>query len=152
MLRFVWASIFLVAIALGANAGERVSATNFYVVKQERFSAGFEVYWTEDNIGSFTVHEGPIDSGFARCVGSGFGSQTTVTGDGICIYGENEDTFTMKWEIIDPGVNRWKIVSGSGKYLGMTGNGTTKTRVDASKLKLPHRVSGWEGEVDVPSK
>ena len=84
----------------GAFAGERVSATNFYVVKQERFNVGGgEVFWTEDNVGSFTVSKGPIDPGFARCVGSGFGGPAGVSGDGICIYGEGADTFTMKWQI-----------------------------------------------------
>ena len=70
MRRILLAAAILIAPQV-AMAGERVSATNFYVVKQERFNAGHQVFWTEDNVGSFTVSEGPIDPGFARCVGSG---------------------------------------------------------------------------------
>lgn len=146
--------LIVTAIIVPASvfAGERVSATNFYVVKQERFSAGDEVFWTEDNVGSFTVSEGPIDPGFARCVGAGFGGPGGVRGGGICIYGEGADTFTMKWKVEGPGVNSWHIVSSTGKYAGMTGKGTTKTRVDSKFLKLPHRVSDWEGEIELLSK
>jgi len=133
-------------------AGERVSATNFYVVKQEQFNAGDETFWIEDNVGSYTVSEGPIDPGFARCVGSGFGGPGGVRGGGICVYGEDADTFTMKWKVEGFGVNSWSIVAAAGKYAGMSGKGTTKTRVESKFLKLPHRVSDWEGEIELPGR
>ena len=133
-------------------AGERVSATNFYVVKQETFSAGIETFWTEDNIGTFTVSEGPIDPGFARCVGSGFGGPDGIRGGGICVYGEGGDTFTMEWKVEGFGVNSWRIVTSTGKYKGMSGKGTTKTRVKSKFLKLAHRVSDWEGEIKLPGR
>ena len=132
------------------TAGERVSVTNFYVVNSEEIPAGVDVFWKEDNFGSYTVHEGPINSGFVRCVGSGFGGPGGVTGGGICVFGENEDTFTMKWEVVGFGVNTWRIVSSTGKYSGVTGTGTTKTRVASKFLKLPHRISDWEGEISLP--
>ena len=140
------------SMAFSANAGERVSATNFYVVKQEQFSTGNgNVFWSEDNVGTFTVEEGPIDPGFARCIGSGFGGPGGVEGDGICIYGEGDDTFTMKWEIVAFGSNTWKILTATGKYVGMTGHGTSKTRMESKFLKLTHRISDWEGEVTLPA-
>ena len=143
----------VLSMASSAIAGERVSATNFYVVKQEQIPAGNgSVFWTEDNVGTFTVKEGPIDPGFARCIGSGFGGPGGVEGDGICVYGEGEDTFTMKWKIVGVGSNEWKIVTATGKYAGMTGSGTTKTRVDAKFLKLAHRISDWEGEINLPNQ
>ena len=46
------------------TAAEKVSATNFYVVNQEQISAGEDVFWKEDNYGTYTVDEGPIDPGF----------------------------------------------------------------------------------------
>ena len=141
-----------IMVPTGLAAGERVSATNFYVVKQEQFNAGTEVFWAEDNIGSFTVSEGPIDPRFARCVGSGFGGPGGVQGDGICVYGEGDDTFTMKWKIESFGHNTWQIVHGTGKYAGMSGQGTTKTRVESKFLKLSHRVSDWEGEIELPGR
>lgn len=132
------------------SASEHVSATNFYVVKQELIEAGDDVFWTEDNGGTFTVHEGPIESGFARCVGAGFGGPGGVTGGGVCVYGNGEDTFTMRWQVASPGFNTWHIVSSTGKYAGMTGQGTTHTRTNSKFLKMPHRISDWEGEIELP--
>ena len=134
-------------------AGERVSATNYYVLDQESFDVGHDsVFWAEDNAGYFTVNEGPIDSGFARCIGSGFGGASSVRGEGICIYGQDADTFTMTWKIESFGVNSWEIVKGTEKYEGMTGKGTAKTRVTSQYLKLTHRISDWEGEIELPNR
>jgi len=132
------------------TAAEKVSATNYYVVKQEQIPAGEDVFWKEDNYGTYTVDEGPIDPGFVRCVGSGFGGPSGVNGSGVCVYGENEDTFTMRWEVVSFGFNKWHIVSSTGKYSGMTGTGTTKTRVASEYLAFPHRISDWEGELTLP--
>lgn len=134
--------LFALVVPTGLLAGERVSATNYYVVNQELFEAGNSVwFWTEDNVGSFTVNEGPLESGFSRRVGSGFSgpSGAGVTGEGICIYGEGEDTFTMTWKVESFGKNNWIIVEGTGKYFGISGNGTTKTRV-ASNFSNSHTV------------
>ncbi|MCU9838224.1 hypothetical protein OEZ49_10645 [Ruegeria sp. WL0004] len=133
-------------------ASEKVSATNFYVVKQEQIPAGENVFWKEDNYGTYTIHEGSIDAGFVRCVGSGFGGPGGITGGGVCVYGAHEDTFTMRWEVVSFGFNKWQIVSATGKYSGMTGSGTTRTRVASQFMALPHRISDWEGEVNLPTK
>lgn len=133
-------------------ASEKVSATNFYVVKQEQIPAGENVFWTEDNYGTYTIHEGSIDAGFVRCVGAGFGGPGGITGGGVCVYGADEDTFTMRWEVVSLGFNKWRIVSATGKYSGMTGSGTTRTRVASQFMALPHRISDWEGEVNFPAK
>lgn len=132
------------------SAGEKVSVTNSYVVNYEEIEAGSEVFWKEDNSGTFTVHKGPIESGFVRCVGSGFGGPRGVSGEGVCIYGEAEDTFTMRWKVVSFGFNKWQIVASTGKYSGMTGSGYTETHLVSNFLKIPHRVSDWEGEIEVP--
>ena len=150
MLRSMLISAVLVAPQC-LTAEEKVSVTNYYVVNQERIPAGEDVFWKEDNYGTYTVNEGPIDSGFVRCVGSGFGGPSGVSGGGVCVYGEDEDTFTMRWEVVAFGFNEWRIVSSTGKYSGMTGNGTTNTRVASKFLALPHRISDWEGEVSLTS-
>jgi len=125
MLRSMLISAVLIAPHCLA-AAEKVSITNFYVVNQEQIPAGEDVFWKEDNYGTYTVEEGPIDPGFVRCVGSGFGEPSGVSGGGVCVYGEEADTFTMRWEVVSFGVNNWRIVSSTGKYSGMTGSGTTK--------------------------
>jgi len=145
-------AVMAIIVPASALAGERVSATNHYVVRQERINAGDEVFWTEDNVGSFTVNEGPIEPGFARCVGSGFGGGGGVQGGGVCVYGDGADTFTMKWKVEGLGFNSWRIVAGTGKYAGMSGQGTTRTRVDSKFVQLPQRVSDWEGEIELPGR
>ncbi len=149
MFRIALATIFLL-VPHGLVAGERVSATNFYILNQEEFDAGEGIFWIQDNVGTFTVKEGPIAPGYVRCVGSGFGGPGGVTGEGVCVYGESLDTFTMKWKVERFGENSWHIVEATGKYAGMTGRGTTKTRVQAKFLKLRHRVSDWFGEIELP--
>ena len=151
MLRSLLVSVVLFA-PQSLTAAEKVSVTNYYVVNLEEVPAGEDVFWKEDNYGTYTVDEGPIDSGFVRCVGSGFGGPSGVSGGGVCVYGQEEDTFTMRWEVVAFGVNNWRIVSSTGKYSGMTGSGTTKTRVASKFLALPHRISDWEGEVAFPAR
>lgn len=145
MFRFVLVAVLLL-VPHGLVAGERVSATNYYVLNQEDFNVGGDTFWMQDNVGTFTVSEGPIEAGFVRCVGSGFG----LRGGGICIYGKSLDTFTMKWDIVGFGENKWHIIDATGKYAGMRGRGTTKTRLKSKFLKLRHRVSDWVGEIELP--
>lgn len=57
----------------------------------------------------------------------------------------------MTWKVDSFGKNSWIIVEGTGKYRGISGNGTTKTRIASEFLKLPHRVSDWEGEIELPN-
>lgn len=133
-------------------AGEKVAVTNFYVVNYEEIDAGADVFWIADNSGTYTVSKGPIEPGFVRCVGSGFGGPGGVNGGGVCVYGDEEDTFTMRWQVVRPGFNKWQIVSSTGKYYGMTGAGTTSTRTSSKFLKLKHRISDWEGEVELPKR
>lgn len=146
----LFAAVFILPQCL--TAAEKVSVTNYYVVNQEQIPAGEDVFWKEDNFGTYTVHDGPIDSGFVRCVGSGFGGPSGINGGGVCVYGEDQDTFTMRWEAVGFGVNNWRIVSSTGKYSGVTGTGTTKTRVASKYLALPHRISDWEGELIMPAR
>ncbi len=151
MIRFAL-PVAVLLIPQVTSASERVSATNSYVVNQNQIAAGPDVFWQEDNSGTFTVSEGPIDPGFVRCVGSGFGGPGGVTGGGVCVYGQDEDTFTMRWKVVSFGTNSWQIVASTGKYAGMVGEGTTTTRINSKFLKLLHRISDWEGEIDFPGR
>ena len=63
--------IWLIALAPAcAFAGERIAGTNSYVLNQEEFSAGAAVYWMQDNQGTYSVTEGPLEPGFVRCIGA----------------------------------------------------------------------------------
>jgi len=140
--------IVLLLVPHSLVAGDRVSATNFYVLNQEDINVGGVVFWQQDNAGTFKVSEGAIEAGFVRCLGSGF----DFDGGGICIYGTGPDTFTMRWKVTGFGMNRWHIIDATGKYAGMRGHGTTKTRVKSKFLKLKHRVSDWVGEIELPER
>ena len=56
----------------------------------------------------------------------------------------------MRWEVVAFGVNNWRIVSSTGKYSGMTGSGTTKTRVASKFLALPHRILTGKARLPCP--
>lgn len=143
---------FLVILCLPfcAAAGERVAGTNSYVIHQQNWHAGDMTYWRLDNAGTFDVSAGPLTPGFVRCIGAGFGSARGVTGEGICIFGKDDDTFTWHWEAHRDGPNTWEVIDATGKYRGMTGSGRAITRVESEKLKIQHRVTDWEGEIDLP--
>ena len=147
------AMFFLILLVPGlAISGERISGTNTYVIHQDTWNMPNLTYWRQDNIGTFSVKEGPLDPGFVRCIGAGFGGPTGVSGGGICIFGSGDDTFTWSWERHKSGPNTWKVVDATGKYSGMTGKGTSRTRADSQHLKMPQRISDWTGEIEMPKK
>lgn len=133
-------------------AGERVELNNIYPLNQEFIQLSDSVYYTQDNSGFFEVVEGPFQEGPARCIGAGFGFEDgTNSIKGVCIFGEGEDTFTMKWVAGEKGdANTWNIVGGTGKFEGMTGEGIATTGVDIMYKAMPMRQSHIVGTVDIP--
>ncbi len=147
--------IFAVACVLAtgaATAQERIEINNVYPINQEYFQLPEGVYYTQDNRGYFEVIEGPLDEGPARCVGGGFGTQDgTNTIEGVCVFGEGEDTFTMRWKAGNQGAaNTWTIVAGTGKFDGMTGEGIATTGVEIMYKAMPLRQSHIVGSVTIP--
>lgn len=144
-------TLILLALAPGlAAAGERISGVNSYVQNLESWHAGDLTYWRQDNNGVYEVKEGPLDPGFVRCIGAGFSGPTGVKGEGICIFGEDNDTFTWSWRTHPGGPNTWKVIDATGKYKGMTGSGVSRSRVASEFQALQHRVTDWEGEIELP--
>lgn len=144
-------SLFILSLLpCAAIAGERVAGTNSYVLKQDTWQLNTGTYWRQENNGTFDVTEGPIDSGFVQCIGAGFGSANGPNGTGICVFGFGEDTFTWSWKTNGVSPNTWLVVGATGKYQGMTGHGTARTRVESKHRAMIHRVTDWEGEVTLP--
>lgn len=135
-----------------AFAEERIEINNIYPLNQEYFQLSDSVYYMQDNRGYFEVVEGPIEEGPARCVGGGFGSQNGENSiQGVCVFREAEDTFTMRWKAGEQGkANTWTIVAGKGKYDGMTGEGTATTGVEIMYKAMPLRRSHIMGTVNIP--
>ena len=123
-----------------------------YLYFQENFDLGDRIFHTTDNRGGFEVVEGPAVDGPARCLGSGFGFQDgTNTISGICIFGEGGDTFTMQWKAGERGeANTWEIITGSGRYDGMTGSGIATTDIVSMFQALPLRRTHIVGMVELP--
>ena len=149
---------FLVSILamLGTAAiaeEQRIEINNIYPLSQENFDLGDHIFHIADNKGGFEVVEGPVDDGPARCVGSGFGYQDgTNSITGICIFGEREDTFTMRWKAGEKGAaNTWDIVSGTGRYIGINGSGVATTDIVAVFQALPLRQTHIVGTVEIPN-
>ena len=135
-----------------AFAEERIEINNIYPLNQEYFQLSDSVYYMQDNRGYFEVVEGPIEEGPARCVGGGFGSQNGENSiQGVCVFGEAEDTFTMRWKAGERGeANTWTIVGGTGRFDGMTGEGIATTGVEIMYKAMPMRQSHVVGTVDIP--
>ena len=136
----------------GAAAEERLELNNIYPLTQEYFQLAESVFFTQDNRGFFEVVDGPFEAGPARCIGSGFGyrdGRNTISG--ICIFGEDADTFTMAWEAGEQGAaNEWKIVGATGRYEGMTGSGIATTDTEIMYKAMPLRQTHIVGTVDIP--
>lgn len=137
-----------------ALGGERIEINNIYPLNQEYFQLPDSVYYTQDNKGYFEVVEGPVDDGPARCVGAGFGSRDGENSiEGVCVFGEADDTFTMLWKAGERGAaNTWSIVQGTGKYQGMTGEGIATTSVEVMFKAMPLRQSRITGTVNIPGQ
>ena len=135
-----------------ALAADRIEINNIYPLNQEFFQLSDSVYYMQDNRGHFEVVEGPLEEGPARCVGGGFGSQNGENSiQGVCVFGEGEDTFTMRWKAGEQGAaNTWTIVGGTGRFDGMTGDGIATTGVEIMYKAMPMRQSHIVGTVNVP--
>tara|TARA_R110002051_G_scaffold137753_2_gene210248 strand:+ start:3051 stop:3518 length:468 start_codon:yes stop_codon:yes gene_type:complete len=136
-----------------AFAGERIVINNIYPLNQEYFQLSDSVYFMQDNQGYFEVIEGPMEEGPARCVGGGFGLQNGENSiQGVCVFGEAEDTFTMRWKAGEQGAaNTWTIAGGTGKFDGMTGEGIATTGVEIMYKAMPMRQSRIVGTVNIPN-
>ena len=135
-----------------AFAEERIEINNIYPLNQEYFQLSDSVYFMQDNRGYFEVVEGPLEEGPARCVGGGFGAQNGENSiQGVCVFGEGKDTFTMRWKAGEQGkANTWSIVGGTGKFDGMTGQGIATTGAEIMYKAMPLRQSHITGTVNIP--
>lgn len=143
------ATALVTCLTTQASAQQRIEINNIYPMSGTYYQLADRIFFTQDNKGQFEVVEGPIQDGPARCIGSGFGFQDgTSTIQGICIFGEGEDTFTMDWFAGEQGAaNTWNIVQGTGKYEGMTGNGIATTGVEVMYRAMPFRETHIIGTV-----
>ncbi|MAM63052.1 hypothetical protein [Maritimibacter sp. UBA3975] len=142
-------------VPCAASAGERIAGTNSYIVKEDRWPIDYGTYWRQDNGGTFSVTEGPLEDGFVQCIGAGFGTAGGSRGEGICVFttgdfAQSIDTFTWEWTIVSTAQNAWKVIGATGKYAGMRGSGTARTRIGSEFRAKRFRITDWEGEIEMP--
>lgn len=143
------AALLGLAVSSAAQAEEDIELNNIYPTNSELFMLSDRAFYTQDNKGHFEVVKGPFEEGPARCIGSGFVLKDGVTDvEGICIFGEADNSFTMKWEAGAQGAaNAWTIVSGTGRYEGMTGAGIATSGVEILYRAMPMRQTHIIGKV-----
>jgi hypothetical protein len=144
--------VFLLPLLVSTTvcAEERIAGSNAYILNEQRWPAGTGVFWMQDNQGMFNVTEGSLKPGPVRCVGSGFSDHTGTKGEGICVFGWAEDTFTWAWQAHPDGPNTWQVVGATGIYKGMTGSGKAFTKIDHLYRAIPHRETAWSGVIEMP--
>src|ERR1035438_2296703 len=97
------ATAVLVLLAAPACAGEKIAGTNTYVTTERSWSTSdASGYYMYDSTGKYAAREGPVSSGQVECHGAGFWTPEEIKGDGICIFGEAPDRWTVTF-IMEPG-------------------------------------------------
>ncbi|MEP1208437.1 MAG: hypothetical protein ABJM29_10615 [Rhizobiaceae bacterium] len=138
-------AILLAVAPMSAQAGEVFKATNTYVTETQAWPVDQKSgYWMVAFKGISQVTEGPVDTMGVECHGAGFWGDDGLKGNGICVHGEGDDKFTLRFET-QPTGNSWTILSGTGKYKALTGAGTAVTEA----LPGNRRISKLVGEVTI---
>ncbi|MBG6164472.1 hypothetical protein [Roseibium album] len=148
----------LVLLALPASAGELIGGTNTYISEARTWKTGeYAGYYVYDSKGTTVWEKGPLPDGAVECHGAGFWTPKEILGDGICIFGTSPDRWTVAHELT-PGSNLWNaqdknpfhrqgvwhVVHGTGRYVGMTGEGTYVS----NELSDGRKTTWFEGDVE----
>lgn len=135
----------LIASPLAATA-EPVSGKNYYVREGKGWPTGEKTgYWQVKQSGISTSDTGPLGTEKVECHGGGFWGPEGATGEGMCIFGEGDDTRTLTWDHKGTG-GTWEIVHGTGKWAGVTGSGTYEN----TRLGAERTLNSWEGQITLP--
>jgi len=137
--------LVLLLFPLSALAGEPVKGTNFFVADNQGWETGEGTgYWMWHGTGVSNHSAGPFKTGSVECHGAGFWDAEGTWGEGICLHADEDGTRTSVWgRGKGEELGRWEIVSGTGKYAGITGQGSYKS----TPLPDDRHMSEFEGEV-----
>ena len=141
-------AVILALLPMQAFAQEKISGTDYYVVDQQSWETGEDSgYYEWRGQGVQVPAEGPLGPGPIECRGSGFWGPDGSRREGICVAGADENTRTYSWSR-DQGadVGNWTLLSGTGEFAGMGGQGTFTTR----PLPGDRQINDWEGELTLP--
>ncbi len=130
---------------LSSMAGESVSGQNYLVLDNQAWPTGEQSgFYLFNGSGVSNVTNGPTETGAIECHGSGFWSPEGSRGEGICLHGAGDDTYTSTYKIgLGASNGQWKILGGTGKYAGISGEGT----YIPNPLPGNRAISNWQGEI-----
>ena len=157
-MRCVAVAAFGAVLAGSAMAGEMISGTNTYVTEERTWKTGQNSgYYMYDSTGTYKARSGFIPDSPVECHGAGFWTSEEIKGEGICIFGEGLNRWTVAFKMapgekfnaqtIEPYQRRgtWTVVRSTGKYAGMTGSGSFMASPTANNRK----TTVLEGELEV---
>jgi hypothetical protein len=145
-------------LPLHANAGDLIGGTNTYMMTSRDWKTGdFAGYYIYDSAGATEWNAGPLEDGPVECHGAGFWTPAEITGEGICIFGAPPNQWTVAHQM-PPGSNPWgaqdknrfhrqgiwRVLHGTGKFVGITGSGTFVS----NQLADGRKTTWFEGEVE----
>ena len=154
----ILAAALAVLLTAPASASVLNMGTNTYISVPRTWKTGeFAGYYIYDSMGTTVWQNGPVKDGPVECHGAGFWTPKEILGDGICIFGVAPDRWTVAHELT-PGSNLWnaqdknpfhrrgvwRVVHGTGRYIGMTGTGTYVS----NELADGRKTTWFEGEVE----
>ncbi len=152
-------AVLALVLPLHAQAGEIIGGTNTYLSESRDWKTGeYAGYYIYDSEGTTEWNTGPFESGPVECHGAGFWTPAEITGEGICIFGAPPHQWTVAHQM-PPGSNPWnsidrsrfhrqgiwRVVHGTGKFVGMTGMGTFVS----NQLVDGRKTTWFEGEVNL---
>ncbi len=149
-MKFILLILTFVLIPFTTLAGDKVKGITFFTEDRQSWVTGEGTgYWTWHNKGIEHPTEGPLGTNPIECHGAGFLDEEGSWGEGICIIGAGDDTHISHWKV-DKGqeVSQWKYLSGTGKYAGIKGEGTSK-HIELPAVPAGRGMSEWEGEVSL---
>ena len=126
-------------------AAEKIKGVNYMVVESQNWQTGEGTgYWMINAKGVSNNVEGSFEDGAIECHGAGSWDTEGSWGEGICVHSVGDDTRTSSWKRgKGEELGHWEMLGGTGKYAGITGQGTYKpTNLPGGRL-----VSEFDGEI-----
>jgi hypothetical protein len=128
-------------------AGETANGQNYLVLENQAWptveKSGFYQF---NGSGISNVANGPTETSAIECHGSGFWSPEGNRAEGICLHGADDDTYVSAYKRELGAENgQWEILGGTGKYAGISGEGTYVPRL----LPGNRAISNWQGEISL---
>ncbi len=148
-MKHLWAMSALFLVPVASLAAEPISGTNSLVVETTGYPTSDDGgYWMTSSQGVAVFDDNKFEPEAVECHGSGYWDSEGGWGEGICLYGVEGDTRTSSWRMEKGSdVGKWEILNGTGKFEGMTGQGTYTTTSVPGGNRV---VTRWEGEYAMP--